>query len=33
MDHSQWNLMNVLKPSKEIDFLKLGTKQKENIRK
>jgi hypothetical protein len=28
MEHSWWNLMTILKPSREIDFLKLGTKQK-----
>jgi hypothetical protein len=27
MEHFSWNLMTVLKPSKEIDFLKLGKKK------
>jgi hypothetical protein len=31
MEHSYGNLMTMLKPSKGIDFLKLGEKQ--NIRK
>jgi hypothetical protein len=33
MERPSWNLMIVLKPSKEIDFPKLGTKQFFNLKK